>query len=142
MKDLQMIHLQEQHIKRLQTKLKELKRNFIDSLISCQDWETFLLRYTKTYYRPKGGAEKLRSAINGGNFCIEFPEDDSYTGTNPEDYVQIAIGYSRRGTNFRTGRIPMSEIEAFIEANKKPTPPDMPEYRRYTYWSTESYTVN
>lgn len=139
MKELQMIHLQEQHIKRLQTKLKELKRNFIDTLISCDGWETFLLRYTKTYYRPKGGPEKLRSAIHGGKFSIEFPEDNSNTGMEDEDCVQIAIGYSRTGTNFRTSKIPMADIEEFIAMNKKPETPQ--QSGRFEYWSTSSYTV-
>ena len=139
MKELKMIYLQQEHIKRLEDKLKEQKRNFIDSLVRTPGWADFLLRYSKTYFRPKGGTTTLNDAIRGGKFGIEFPDKDMKC-------VQIVIGYSKHGINFRSSSIPIQEIEEFIEENKdkRDTTQDGGGYNATSWWwnvSPYNYTV-
>lgn len=142
MKELQLIQVQEEHIKRLEQKLKEQKRKFIDKFVSTPGWAEFLLRHTKTYYRPKDPVTKLKSALHGGKFGIEFPNEYPVDGSS-SNVVQIAIGYSNSGINFRTSSIPMHEIEEFIDEHSKEREEaeSLSCNNRYNYWYTESYTV-
>lgn len=139
MKELQLIRLQEEHINQLQKKLKERKREFIDKLVGTPKWAEFLLRYTKTYYRPRNGVETLKRAIHGGKFSIEFPKDNSYIGKNT-DTVQIGIGYGGNGINFRTFPIPIDEIEIFISETDTSASNKPDDYTSW-YWSSSTYTV-
>ena len=139
MKELQLIRLQEEHIKQLQKKLKERKREFIDKLVGTPKWAEFLLKHTKTYYRPKNGVETLKSAIHGGKFSIEFPEDHSVIG-KAEDKVQIGIGYGANGINFRTFPISIEEVEEFISETDTSASNKPDDYTSW-YWSTTTYTV-
>jgi len=133
MKELQMIYLQQEHIKRLQDKLKEQKKSFVDSFVRTPGWAEFLLKHARTYFRPKGGSVTLKDAIHGGKFGIEFPDKDLKC-------VQIVIGYSRHGINFRSTSIPIKEIEEFIEENKedRDTTQEGGGYNQTTWW----YNVN
>ena len=139
MKELQMIYLQQEHIKRLQEKLTEQKKSFIDSFVRTPGWAEFLLKHSKTYFRPKGGTVTLKDAIRGGKFGIEFPDKDM-------KYVQIAVGYSGHGINFRSASILIKEIEEFIEENKdkRDNQQDGGDYNSTSWWynvSPYNYTV-
>ena len=139
MKELQLIRLQEEHINQLQKKLKERKREFIDKLVRTPKWAEFLLRHTKTYYRPRNGVETLKSAIHGGKFSIEFPENNSSIGKNT-DTVQIGVGYAANGINFRTFPIPIDEVETFVSETDTSVSNKPDDYTAW-YWLSSTYTV-
>jgi hypothetical protein len=124
MKDLEMIRLQEEHIRRLQEKLEEKKRLVIYRLYNTSGWVEFLLRHTNTYYRPhKSHAEIEQDITMWGKLDFVFDEEDSTKVSFRGSYN------SKSGYNFRTIFFPIAEVEEFI----KDSPAELP--HKYQYWS-------
>lgn len=128
MKEIEMIRLQEEHIKKLQEKLNEKKIMIVNKLYNTEGWLLFLLKHTNTYYRPRKSIEAIENDITmWGKLDFVFDEDDSTK-------ISFRGSYNdRTGYNFRTRFIPIDEVEEFI----KDSPTDRP--NKYQYWSNYQF---
>lgn len=112
MKEIEMIRLQEEHIKKLQDKLDEKKKSIVNKLLNTEGWLLFILKRTPSYYRPTARKDfnEIKREIEWYG-KMDFIFDDKDTSK-----VSFRIYYSRTGGyNFRTISFPIDEIEEFIK---------------------------
>ncbi len=106
--NLQMIYLQEQHIKKLQEKVELQKKKIVNKVFNTNNWILFLLKRSPSYFRPRRSySEVAKQTEMWGKMDFEF---------DGEGNVSFKVSYTGKGGyNFRTVSFPIKELEEFIK---------------------------
>jgi len=122
--NLQMIYLQEQHIKKLQEKVDIQKQKIVNKVFNTENWILFLMKRSPSYFRPKRSlSEAARQAEMYGKMSLEFDDKGN---------ISLKVSYTgKNGYNFRTVMFPISELEEFIK--------DSPDDDKIYKWTSARY---